>query len=494
LTPGGGDCYDPARFAPHAARVAGAANEELNRLESNDLRAERRPRGLLLVLLLMLLLRWWLATTPGYPPDLHAYKRWALTAGLVGIESVYDGRLYDYPPLYAYLLAPVGRLYGAIAPEATERYETTRTFGDSRTFSLLVKLPPLAFDLLLALLLGLLAWRQRMWTRLRSGGGWFPAWLYLLLPPALICAGYWGQPDVIHTFWVFLGLALILRGRPEWGWGAAALGALMKPLALPFFPLLALATLVVCGWRRLFTAGVVAVATYVAGYLPFILTGRTTLVFERLFTDMGLMPYASVNGHNLWWLLAPWKPADVPHFGPITLTMIGQALFLAALALIFILLWRIERPRFAASGRHLWSGRRRRPLAQEHHWFLAAAATALAFFTLSTHMHENHSFTAFPFIVLLAGLGRRWLVYAVVFGFSIGINMLLHDIYLANEFFSQLGGVSSMYHPDLYRNLSWGEVIISYGNSLLTVTLFGLLLVWFLRFRRDRAVPPASAH
>lgn len=462
-------------------------------MDQKPLPPSRRPRYLALILIALALVRWWLATTPGYPPDLYAYKVWSLQAGTQGIQTVYDSRssLYDYPPLYAYLLAPLGRLYATITPAAVRDFAATRAFADSATFSILVKLPPLLFDLLLALLLARLAHRHRLW-RGRTWLGWLPALLYLWLPPALIDSGHWGQPDVIHTFWILLGLTLILRGRPEWGWAAATLGCLMKPLALPYLPLLACATLVVSGWGRALRAGAVGLATIVAGFLPFLLTGRAAATMERVFLDVDVMNFTSVNGHNLWMLVKFWHPADQPLLGPISYGMAGQALFAAAYAFILWSLWRLERDRVAGASR-MPIGRGALDLRAQQHWYLAAACVASAFFSFSTHMHENHAFALFPLLLVMAGTSRRWMALALVAAASIAVNMLTHDLILARDVWSRIGGDSGYYHPDAFRNLSWLELAAAKLNSLVTLAICGVLLAALRRFRPSGADLPSSA-
>ncbi len=441
------------------------------KLQRND----RRPRYLAVILIALLLLRWWLGTLPGYPHDLSAYKRWALVAGLQGVHTVYDdpATTYDYPPLYAYLLAPLGKLYATLAPDATRDCVRTRAFGDSPLFSVLVKLPPLAFDLLIALLLGTLAWRFGMWPR-NTARGWWPALLYLFLPAVLFDSGYWGQPDAVHTFSILLGLTLILVGKPELGWVSAALACLMKPLALPYLPLLALATLVRSGWRRLVTGGLCALGTAVVILLPFILTGRGALTIQRLVSDVGAMPYTSINAHNIWWLLGPWRPASAAWLGPLTPTTLGLGLFAIVYAL---LLWRILQIERARAGGRMPLARGPEPLSEARHWYLAAATIAFSFFVFSTHMHENHLFTILPFLVLLAATNRRWMILTLLVSLAVLVNMATHDYYLAQDVWSRIGGASTYFHPDFNRPLSWLEFGVANANAVFILLLFA----WFIR-------------
>jgi len=421
-------------------------------------------------------------TLPGYAPDLTAYKQWALIAGTEGIHTIYDRSTYDYPPLYAYILAPIGQIYAALSPEAIEGFAETRRYGDSAVFSILVKLPPVAFNVLIAFLLASLAWRFGMWTGRTTGRGWWPALLFLFLPPVLFDSAYWGQPDSVHSCSLLLALTLILVGKPELGWVSAALACLMKPLAVPFLPLLVLATLVRSGWTRLATGGLAALATALAVFLPFILSGRGALAYQRLFRDVGLMPYTSVNGHNVWWLIGPWQRADQPWMGPVTATTVGLVLFGIAYLAILFYVWRTERER---TGRAWTIGRGSQPLATQHHWYLAGAAVAFSFFALSTHMHENHLYTVLPFLTLLAGLGSRWLLFALLVAAGAFVNMATHDLALADAFLGTAGGPSGWLHPDLGRPFSRVELGLAVGNSIFLVALFATMFLWM--FRRPSA-------
>lgn len=449
--------------------------------------ADNKPRALWVFVIGLFILRWWLGTLPGYPHDLGAYKHWALWGGTKGVHRIYEeGSWYDYPPLYGILLAPIGYVVAKVDPAYAEAYLARGTGAPvpySASFSLAVKIPPLIFDVLMAILIAYLVRRGGLWGRRRSLLGWAPALIYLLHPAVLFLSGYWGQPDAIETFFIMAALTLILMRRPELGWMAAALGLLMKPIAAPFFPLLAWATLLRSGWKRLLTGGIAGIAFGLCWFLPFILTGRGSTALTRLVTDVDLMPFTSINAHNLWWLLGSWQRADVPYLGPITATQLGLGLFGLVYLTTLWLLWRVERHRPASSASG-WAALRDQPA-----WYAGAAVIAFAFFTLSTHMHENHLFPALPFMILLAGRGRRWAYLTGAAGLAILINMALHDLILGDLYFAKIGGPSSFMHPDLRRPLSRFELGVAYANASLTVAVFVAFLASFIRMLR---VNPAS--
>jgi hypothetical protein len=431
-------------------------------------RPDARPRLLFLILIVLAILRIWLGTLPGYPPDLNTYKRWALLAGMNGVHTVYDERAgegmhewrpgdYDYPPLYAYLLAPLGAVYGRLVPDAGESFESSKTLG------FLVKIPPLVFDALLALLLGSIAARYGLWRGHRSWLGWGVGLLYLFQPAVLFDSGYWGQPDSIHVFFVILALTLILLRKPEWGWVAAALACLMKPLAVPFLPLLALATTMRGGWRKLATGGAAAIVTGLAVFLPFIVTGRGGLAFGRLFHDVDLMAYSSVNAHNLWWLLGPWRSSREPWFGPFSRTHVGLALFGLAYLTILWRLWRTER-----IGSDGTTG-----LARQGRWYVAGAGVAFSFFFFSTNLHENHLFAAIPFLILLAHKGRTWTALALLVALAAFVNMANHDLILGNALFGR-GAPSSLVIPETGWRMPAAMRAIATANALFMTVLYGV--------------------
>jgi Gpi18-like mannosyltransferase len=454
--------------------------------------------AVVLLLLALAVLRWWLAGLPGYPPDLHLYKRWAAWTAQEGVTRIYDpGPRYDYPPLYAFLLTPAGQLESYLEPHhvrAMVRPEASVGTGIdySPTFSRLVKLPPLIFDLLLAGLLGILAGRYGLWGA--SFSRWAPALLFLCHPAVLVLSGYWGNPDSVQTFFIVLAFALVLQRKPELGWGALALGCLMKLLAAPYIPLLALATLCRSGFKRLLTAGLAGLAVGLLGLLPFALAGRGGMVLERFFSDLELLPYTSVNGHNLWYLVATWRSAVEPLIGSVTPKTLGLSLFAVAYLLILAGVWRVERQNARANAAAGGPG-------DDGHWFVAAAAVAASFFTLSTHMHENHSYAVLPFLILLAGRGRRWAWLLAVVSLSITLNLVNHDLLLADRYLAELGGVSDVPAIDVRWYLESGgqltrtpylshfELSAAYFNALLTVVWYGVLMVWGARWVRGSAVP-----
>ena len=79
--------------------------------------------------------------------------------------KLYETTDFDYPPVLAYVLWPLGRLYLAVGPA-----DAAGTIADSRLWTFLIKCPHVAFDLMLSALL------------YQTGGASNPFVLMFLLP------------------------------------------------------------------------------------------------------------------------------------------------------------------------------------------------------------------------------------------------------------------------------------------------------------------------
>jgi len=389
---------------------------------------------------------------PGYTWDLLAYRRWALAGAQYGLGDVYARSDMDYPPLYAYVLTPLGHAYMALEPRVLRAPARV----DPALWTALAKLPPLAFDLAIAALLARLG-RGR-------GGAWsvaLPA-AYLLNPAVVFTTGHWGQPDSVHSFFVLAAFLSVCSSRAWPAFVLLTLASLMKPLAAPFVPLLLLVSLLRHGWKAT-TVGVTAAAgTVLAVFAPFLLAGQGGFVVARVLGDLGAMPYTSVNAHNVWWLLAPWRDAEAPWLGPLTPTTLGMAAFGAVYAALAARLMPLLRSHDATP----------RPPT-----LAAAALVAVSFFMLSTHMHENHLFVAVVLLATLLPFGRAWTwAYA---GFSAGLlaNLVLHDLVIPGAWPFSLGGVTDILRPSHGRPFFVAELAATRLASLLNLGLFAWLLI-----------------
>ena len=138
------------------------------------------------------------------------------------------------------------------------------------------------------------------------------------------------------------------------------------------------------------------------------------------------------------------------------------------------------------------------------HWYVATAATGFSFFTLSTHMHENHLFLVIPVLALFAGWGRKWSWLYVIVTLSILTNLATHDLLLGEHVLSKIGGPTEFFSApiasykatggDLTRTayLSKLELGLSYVNSVVTLGAWATLMWWMARWlRRQTSTPDA---
>lgn len=415
---------------------------------------------------LYLVLRGVMLWEPGYQDDLKAYRRWAVAAADHGLGSVYSTSDMDYPPLYVYVLLPLGKLYQALSPGAGRP-----SGGDPRLWTALVKLPPLAFDLAIAALLFHMGTRAEREDASAGGRPW--RWLlpgaYLANPAVVFDTGYWGHPDSIHSFFVLAAMALAAAGRGSLAFAALALAALMKPLAAPFFPLLAALVLLRSGAAGLLRGVAAATLATSLVFLPFLLAGEAASVVQRVLLDLDAMPYTAVNAHNVWGLLGGWRAADAPLLGPLTATNVGMASFGALTLALLLLAYKLH-----ARG----SGIDAQQAA------VLAAAVGFAFFMLSTHMHENHLFVVLPLLAAASPAGRAWRRLFVAATVAVLLNLVLHDPEIPGRWPFTLGGATGVPRLSHGRLFYAAELQAVRLATLFNLAVFSAFLLALYRLGR----------
>jgi hypothetical protein len=144
--------------------------------------------------------------------DVARYRKVAAHVLDVSWNPYLAPRLYPYPPVWVWVEA---------AAEALSR-------ATGLSFALLVKLPVLAAEVAIVVLLA-------RWGRERAGIARHAAWLYALHPVAILVTGFHGQFDPLALLALLVALGAFDRGRRD----AAAL-ALAAAIAIKSFPVLAL--------------------------------------------------------------------------------------------------------------------------------------------------------------------------------------------------------------------------------------------------------------
>lgn len=410
--------------------------------------------------LLYVVLRGVMLLQPGYQDDLKAYRRWAVAAAEHGLGRVYSTSDMDYPPLYAYVLLPLGKMYQALSP------------GDLRIWTALVKLPPLAFDLAIAGLLFHMGARAEREAASTGGQPW--RWLlpgaYLANPAVVFDTGYWGHPDSIHSFFVLAAMALLASSRGALAFAALALATLMKPLAAPFFPLLAALVLLRSGAAGLLRGVAAAALATSLVFLPFLLAGEAASVVQRVLLDLDAMPYTAVNAHNVWGLLGGWRAADAPLLGPLTATHLGLAAFGVLLLALLLLAHRLHAHEGGVDAQRA---------------AVLASAVGFSFFMLSTHMHENHLFVVLPLLAAAAPAGRSWRRLFVAVTVAVLMNLALHDPEIPGRWPFTLGGANGVPRLSHGRVFYVAELLAVRLATLYTLAVFGAFLLALHRLGRS---------
>src|SRR5207248_1940379 len=190
---------------------------------------------------------------------------------------------------------------------------------------------------------------------------------YLFNPAVLFLSAYWGAPDPIHSFFILACFVTMAYGSGFWfhsdrtpgviasnaaialAWMFLTLAALMKPLGLPYFPLLLFFSLILRGVRGAVVGMATSIVVGLLVFAPFVVSADAVEVFKRVLTDIGAMPFTSSNAHNFWWLIGGWYYSEVPWIGPLTPTHVGLILF----GFCYIALCWKARSQFLSQGRTL---------------------------------------------------------------------------------------------------------------------------------------------
>lgn len=363
-----------------------------------------------------------LAAQPAHPDaDVTHYKYWARLVTTQGMAAMYSGEYPEtyviYPPVTMYGLALVGHVYQAAIDPSFDREQALA----SAWLTLAVRLMALGMHLATGIVLFVFLSRAASPWQATAGAG-----LYLLNPGALWDVAVWGQPDSWHALFALLGIWLLVA-HPFSGGAWLALAAMAKPQAWVLLPLAGAAVLRRAGPRGAARALAGGGLVVLLVSLPFLLAGRLREALTLPGQISSVMPVASANAHNLWWLAtagaSPFVFDNERLGGPFALTYRQAALVLLLAALAFTL-WRA------------WSAR--------GPWELAAlsAYSVHAWFSLTTAAHENHPFMIFPFLCLVAWRDRFLMAVLLVLMATFSFNVLAHDGALAQQVRAWLGSAT----------------------------------------------------
>jgi len=397
--------------------------------------------------------------------DLLIFKQWAGLIHERGLANIYQAPDVNYIG-YNYFLWAAGLVYGWLSPQ----FDTS-----SFRLDLLVKAPPVLFDLLLvwatfavssrllerhpeavdgALL------RLPMLRRLPMPPGvalaLLPATAVAFTPALVYDSTVWAQTDGITTFFILAAVLALAAGRPVPAFFLWAVGFAIKPQPLFVLPLLIAFAWWHWRWKGLGRAIIGAVAGLGLIYGYWLMNGKAAEllhVYEMLFTPQ---PTLSMQAWNLWWL-----PAIHTHPLPddTLLSVAGASLSYKNASILAF---------GAAALLALAYLRRHRDLPG---LLEASAFMAFAFYMLPVSVHERY---LYPFFVLIAPvlmLRPRWLLLYAPLSVTFFLNVFI---------------VGPAYKPFATRYL-YSELTV--GVAALHTLVFALLSLAMLR----AALPPLPA-
>ncbi len=246
---------------------------------------------LLCAMVLGLLLRLIIAFSyPGFLSDLNLYRNWAIQ-GAKDLWGIYHQKAPpDYPPLYLYILAGVGKaIWSLTDPSQTQLHYV------------LIKLPSMIFDLLLiAVVLSFAKGRRQGQKAL------FAALLLLFNPVLIINSSLWGQTDAFYGCFVLLFLLGMARERFTLMMVSFGLLVLFKPTGLFLLPVVILEGMTQLRSKRgrdLLKAGVKSLFPCLAIILPFLITMGLPWLISLYVGGAKKYGYASQRAPNLMVLL-----------------------------------------------------------------------------------------------------------------------------------------------------------------------------------------------
>ena len=355
------------------------------------------PLRLAMLLVAGLVIRLFFLGDQGFKNDIDSFEAWAITLATHPLWQFYTStKFVDYPTGYFYILMCIGHLFAIISPQ--HNYDVLRV---------LVKLPAILMDLVDGALLYALV---RRYANERWALG--AAALFVLNPAVIFISASWGQVDSVAAGLALGAAYLLLRSDDSadgfaWqipvGWLLLAYSLLIKPQAAVLVPLFVVFAFV-SPERRARRAVATAVGVVSAVVLAFVLTvpfhptanplNALTWLYERYQVGKDVYADNSVNAFNLWSIVHPfWQPdsqliAVWPQY--------VWGLVLTGIAVILVLV------RYAQA---------RTPQA----FIEAAALSTLAFFMLSTRMHERYLFNGLLFAIAAAPFAMRYLWASVIF-------------------------------------------------------------------------------
>lgn len=311
----------------------------------------------------------------GHPTDINCFMAWGNMVVEGGAANFYtSGAFADYPPGYMYICAGLSWLCKILGIP----------YGNDG-MALLFKMPSTFADLATAYLLYSMAKKNN----LGENKALVLAGLYAFAPTLMFVSGAWGQIDSVLALLIVAVILLLQSDKRILAGAVYGLAILMKPQALMFGPILAVAFLLDIydrreQWVRVLAETVLAVAAAFAVLfllsLPFRGEQSWDWLIQKYTSTAGSYPYVSIEAFNFGSMLGwNWKT--------------DQTLFLGMPYRTFGMGMIVLSTLFSSALYFLGRKRNRGAL------FLAAGLNVLLIFTFGHYMHERYMLPALLLIL-----------------------------------------------------------------------------------------------
>lgn len=217
--------------------------------------------------------------------DINLFKNWASTAAN-GLSQFYsNARSADYPPLYIYVLALIGKI--ASVPVF------------SAYFILMLKIPSIIADIVTSYFIYKLGKKH-----FSSVISIFIATFYIFNPAIFIDSVFWGQVDSFFTLLIVLAVFLLSEKKIVASSAMFIVAVLMKPQGIIFLPILFFELVKERKLKNFIYAALSAMVTGFIIIIPFSLNQQSPLwIFKLYLNTISEYPYASVNAFNFFSLI-----------------------------------------------------------------------------------------------------------------------------------------------------------------------------------------------
>ncbi len=336
----------------------------------------------------------------GFTYDIGLFKSWSWYAS-TSLFTMYNGDFFlDYPPLYMYVLAPLGGIVNLLD-----------NVGMGDLSNLLIKLPSIIADMVCAWLLYRLAskYLDKKWAVYISA-------FYVLNPMVWINSSCWGQVDSLFTMLILIELTFLIEKKWVGAGIMFAFMVLMKPHGIIFTPAIGLALLIEVIKTKSFKPMLVALGSGVAAGVVVVLPFYIGMGFENptwiLDLYMGTIEqydYATINGFNFYAMLGKNLLSAQSEMLGLTFAQWGKMGigFAILLSIVFM----------AASTRKGMKSSFAAPV-------IVSMVLIVTVFTFAHKMHERYMFAAVALALLSFILTRErgYMYLAIYFSVLVFIN------------------------------------------------------------------------